>query len=490
MIKFGEFLPDRSAFGSVGTTVAVNVVPSITGYESLDDIAPVSGAADGIIKGMYAATDDDNNFALYAGDSTKLYKLDTTDSSLTNISKAGNYTTAAADRWRFVQFGESVIATNFGDPIQTITAAASGLFSDLSADAPKAKYIAVVRDFVFTGYNYDATDGTKPYRVRWSGINDHTSWAIDPVTQADFQDISDLGEVTGLVGGEYATILMQKGIVRAEYIGSPLIFQFDKVETNRGCKVPNSVCNVGSNVFYLADDGFYVFDGAQSTPIGAEKVDRFFLGDFNSGYAENMSASVDPIRKIVVWSYPSTESADGSADKLIIYNYFLGRWSTAEVAVDTLAPLYSSGYTLENLDNLSGSIDDLPASLDSAFYRGGEFFFAASKDKKIQSFTGATLPATLETGEFEIQSGFSSNIRNIIPYITVQQSQSAVVTAQVASRNRQIDTFEFGAAGTLNSDNYIPVRSTGKYHRIRVNLTGGWRKAQGVEIEASKLGRR
>ena len=132
---------------------------------------------------------------------------------------------------------------------------------------------------------------------------------------------------------------------------------------------------------------------------------------------------------------------------------------------DSIWLLYTVlGTLLKILDNLSGSIDDLPASLDSAFYRGGEFFFAASKDKKIQSFTGATLPATLETGEFEIQSGFSSNIRNIIPYITVQQSQSAVVTAQVASRNRQSRYLRVRRGGSPHqyADNYIPVRSTGK----------------------------
>jgi hypothetical protein len=49
--------------------------------------------------------------------------------------------------------------------------------------------------------------GNKPYRVQWSDLNDHTNWAISADTQADYQDIQDLGDVTGLVGGEYATIL-------------------------------------------------------------------------------------------------------------------------------------------------------------------------------------------------------------------------------------------------------------------------------------------
>lgn len=490
MIKFGEFLPDQSDFNNPGTTVATNVIPAATGYTSINSLAPVSGVADEKIVSMYAAKNDEGAFALYAADRTKIYRLDATDSSLSNESKSGNYSTGANDKWRFVQFGEDVIATNFADPIQYKAAAAGGLFADLSADAPKAKYIAVVRDFVFTGYTNDSTDGNTPWRVRWSAINDHTSWAVDPVTQADFQDISDLGYVTGLVGGEYATILLEKGIVRGSYIGSPLIFQFDKVETNRGCKVPNSVCNVGHTVFYLSDDGFYMFDGQSSKAIGAEKINKFFLDDFNSGFSQNMSASVDPVNQTVVWSYPSRESINGTPDKLLIYKYTLNRWSTAEVVADTIAPVYTSGYTLENLDNISSSVDTLPASLDSAFYRGGEFFFAASKDKKIQSFTGATLSAIIETAEFEAKSGFNSVIRNIVPYVTVFQSQSAAVTAQVASRSKQVDESSFGTASSLNSDNYIPVRSSGRYHKIRLNISGGWKKAQGIDVDVSTIGRR
>ena len=491
MITFGEFVPDQSAYGSKGTTVANNVIPSAVGYESMQGIAELSGAADKKIVGLFAAADDDGNVALYAADRTKIYKFDTSDGSLDNISKSGNYTTAAEDRPRFIQFGETVISTNFADPIQKITAAASGLFSDLSADAPKAKYISVVRDFVMTGFTDDTTDGKKPYRVRWSGIGDATSWAISAATQADYQDIDDMGDVTGLVGGEYATILMEKGIVRATYIGSPLIFQFDKVETQRGCKVAGSVCNVGHSVFYLADDGFYMFDGERSRPIGAEKVNRFFLEDWNGEYAKNMSASADPLRQIIVWSYASTSSTDGSPDKLIIYNYALDKWSTASVAVDVIAPIYTAGYTLEDLDTAFGSnIDLLPASLDGPVYRGGEFLFAASKDKKIQTFTGSVLAATIETGEFEIKTGFVSTVNNVIPYVTLRESASGTVTAQVASRNRQTDTFTFGTASNLNDNNFIPVRSNGRYHRVRLNLSGGWNKAQGIDVDAVPTGRR
>jgi hypothetical protein len=123
-------------------------------------------------------------------------------------------------------------------------------------------------------------------------------------------------------------------------------------------------------------------------------------------------------------------------------------------------------------------------------YRGGEFVFAASKDNKIQTFTGSTLAAIVETGEFEVRKGNRSLIRNVIPYVTLRENETGAVTAQVASRNRQIDTFTFGSSSSLNTDNFIPVRSEGRYHRIRLNLTGEWNKTQGIDIDATTTGRR
>lgn len=492
MIKLGQFLPDQPPFENAGATVATNVVPAANGYRNLPDVLPFSGAANKFIRGMFAAKSDDASSAIYIGDEDSLYRFNATDSGLDDVSKTSDasYSTADGDVWRFVQFGEDVIATNYSDPIQTIVAAAGGRFSDLGGSPPKAKFLAVVRDFVMCGYTNDTTDGEKPYRVRWSGIGDYDSWAVDADTQADFQDISDMGAVTGLVGGEYATILMERGIVRAQYVGSPLVFEFDKVQINRGCKISGSVVSLGRNVFYLSDDGFYVFDGNQSRPIGAEKINNYFLGRFQSNNSARMSAVIDPLRQIVVWSYPSVDSGDGTPDELIIYNYATDSWSTANIGLDAMASLFSAGYTLEGLDNISSSLDALPSSLDSSVYKGGEFFFAGSKDKKIQTFTGDNLDAVVETGEFELQAGRSSLINNIIPYVENSTGLDLTVTTQIASRNSQNGAVSFGAASTLNSDNFCPVRSSGRYHRVRLNLNGNWTNVQGIDVDGQIGGRR
>lgn len=487
MIKFGEWLPDQPALDNPGTTEAKNVIPALTGYRCFRQLSEVSGAADTTINGMFAGKDDDGNVAIYVGDTSKLYRFNAADSSLTDKSKAGGYTTSTDDRFRFAQFGEVLLATNFDDAIQAQTVAAGGAFADLGAPH-RAKYITVVRDQVFTGFTHDGTDGQKPYRLRWSAINDHTSFTVG-TNLSDLQDVVDVGDCVGLCGGEYLIAIFEKAIVRGVFVGSPLVYNFDKLTTSRGCSVPGSIASVGSSlVFWLDNDGFYMLSGDQIKPIGSQKINKWFYERFSIDQKNNVVASVDPKNQNVIWSYANVNSTDGSNNEILIYNYALDRWSYASEGCTAIAPLLTAGYTLENLDNISSSIETLPASLDDPFYQGGSFFFAGAKNKKIHSFTGDCLDALLETAEFQVAPGRRSLMNTVIPYVTSIGSVAPTVSVAVGSRNRQIDTASFTSASSLNAAGYCPVRSMGTHHRIRVNLTGDWAIAQGVEVDAKQVG--
>lgn len=484
MIQFGEWLPDQADLLNSGVTVATNVMPALTGYHSMNSFVPYSNAATGTIKGLFAAKDTASNTKLFAGDATKLYLHASSDNDLDDISKAGGYTLTDTERWRFVQFGDAVIAAGgVGETLQSFTLGSSSVFADLAGSPPKADFIAVVRDFVWTA-NIDTGSGRLPFRCYWSGFNDPTSWTSG-TNQSDFQDLPDSGAITGLVGGEYATVLTEKAIFRATYTGPPLIWQFDKVVADRGCAFKESVCNVGQTVFYLASDGFYAFNGQSATPIGSEKVNEFFLNDFDSNYDYRMSASVDPINEVAMWSYTSTQSPSGQPDKIIIYNYTLNKWSLAEVEADLLSPIFSSGYTVDALDNLSATVDGISIQLDSRFFKGGQYFFGGAFGNKIYSFTGAPLAATIETSEAPLSLGKNSVITRVYPYY-----EEGDVTMQIGTRNAQSATPVFTSAAAPNDAGFVPFRSQGRYHRARLSLSGGWSKAIGVDIEARGIGTR
>jgi hypothetical protein len=466
MIQFGEWLPDQPDMNNQ-LVQALNVVPIANGYKSLNAFSALSGSASDTILGIYSAKADDGTANLFAGDSTRLYEFNPSTSALDDIS-GGTYSLGTNERWRFVQFGNQVITSGgIGEYLQEYTLGSSTQFATLSTDAPKADYIAVVRDFVFTG-NIDEGSGRKPYRVRWSGFNDPTSWTSG-TNQSDFQDCVDSGAITGIVGGEYATILMERGIFRATYSGLPLVFQFDKVESQRGCKISGTVCNVGQS----------------TTAIGENKVDDFFKEDCDFSYKNLITSSTDPINQIAMWSYVSNENTTGTPDRLLIFNYNLGRWSLANLEANLLVPFFTAGYTLEQLDNVSTSIETLPASLDSNVWRGGDYFFGGALGDKIYTMTGSPLEATIETGEIPLAAGKHNFLSRVYPYY-----EKGTASIQVGTRDNMSDDPTFTNLVSPNTDNYANFRAQGRYHRVRMKMTGEWKSVQGIDIEAREIGRR
>jgi len=486
MIPFGEWLPDQSDLQNPGSTVAKNVLPAARGYRPFASLTELSGAATERLRGIYATKATDGTVLTFAGDDDDLYKLNTTTFALDSINSG--YTMSGDTYWKFVRFGDEVIACgNDTDGLQGFTVGTDTAFAAISG-APAARELAVVRDFVVTG-NVTYSSATYRSRVRWSAINDASSWTLG-TDQADFQDIPDAGQITGLVGGEFGVVLMERAIARMQYVGSPLIFTFEKVETNHGCNYPNSVASLGaSQVFYLADDGFFMFNGQKSIPIGAEKVDQFFFDDLDFANSDRISCTIDPENQVVMWGYPSVNGI-GNPDRILVYNYAVQKWALVELDHELLSSSLTPTFSLEALDSLSSSLDDLTTSLDSRFYSGGFFQLSAGKDKKIHTITGAPLEATLETTEFEPANMRHSLIRSVTPYVTTKGAVAPTVTSQLASRSRQIDGYTYGSAVTLNNDNTCPIRGSGRYHRIRVNVNGDWRYALGVDIDASAMGRR
>ena len=486
MIPFGEWLPDQPDHMNAGVVTATNVIPSASGYKPFPQLISYSNAATATIRGIYAAKDNDGNVALFAGDSGKLYKFTPSSNNLTDVSKAGSpaYDLTGNERWRFVQFGQYVlVAGGIGEEIQKWDLSTDTAFSNLGGSPPNAEFIAVVRDFIWTA-NIEDSGGRVPFRTRWSAFNSIDSWTVG-TDQADFQDLPDSGAITGLVGGEYATILCERAIFRATYTGPPLIWQFDRVESQIGCKLAGSVCNYGSLTFFLSDNGFHAFDGQKATPIGNEKVDKFFEKDFNDNYKDNVSAAVDPLNQIAVWSYPSIASTSGDCDRLLIFNYALNRWSLVEVTTNFIAPFFSGGYTMDNLNNLSATLDGLTTVLDSQLFRGGEYFFGGAINNKLATFTGDPLAATIETGEVGIAKGKHGIVTRVYPYF-----EDGSVTMEVGTRNTPTSTVTFTSPVAMNVDGFCPFRAQGRYHRTRMNLTGNWSNAQGLDVDAREIGRR
>jgi hypothetical protein len=531
-IQFKDWLPDQPSILDA-VSEANNVVPLAVGYGSLKSAVNYSGAATEALTNCFAAKIN-SDVSVFAGGSTKLFKVSSTDLTMEDVSKASGYT--GINRWQFAQFGNYALASNGSEKIQYFDLNASTDFADLAAAAPVAKYITVVRDFV-VGANIGA--GTNPSRVNWSDINDPTDWTAGGASQSDFQELPDGGDITGIAGGEFGIVFLEKAIVRMSYVGSPLFFQFDTISRNVGCVEGGSITQYGGITYFLSDDGFYSCNGQQLTGIGSEKVDRYFYGNANIGDLDSISAAVDPERNLVFWNY-TTVSGNRA---LIIYNFETQKWSEADTDVSYLSTLATTGTTLDAIDTpyniTAGSfvvgksytirsvgttnytligavantvgvlftatgvgsgtgvaidmaasaaalktVDTLTTTLDDRLYAGGKFLFGGVRDTKVITFTGLPVTATISTNDLEY--GYNSVLTLIRPSV---DNGSADVS--VASMRMLDDTVTYSTPVSASPEGRCSVRSAGRYHRVSITPTGAnWHSAIGVDLDYTTQGTR
>ncbi len=481
IIEFGEYTPDLPDYKNPGSTEAKNVTPSGTSYKQfLGPTVLSSDAVDDTCRGAFSTRDADGNSTTFVAVDDKLYKYDS--NSHTDESN-GTYNLGTDERWEFTQLGFTVVASNIADNMQQWTLGTSTDFADLDAGAPKARHIGTVRTFLVAG-NTDDADGVLPHRVRWSAIGDPTDWTVSSATQSDYQDLAgEGGWVQRIIGGEYGVVFLEREIYRMTYVGSPVVFQFDAVEKHRGTPAPGSCIKVGNWIFYLADDGFYIFDGQESIPIGANRIDRTFWADVDPAYLWNIWTAVDPDDKIIYCAYPNNDATAGRPNRILMYNYAPNatrRWSYAETDMAMIFNQQAEGYTLEGLDAVSSDLDALAFSLDSRAWTNNQTVLAGyNSANKLVTFSGDPLDAVLETTEAALKEGRRCRITRTRPLV---EGSNATITLQVGEKNKTNEAVSWQGVRSQLSSGDIPVRSNAFYHRFRANISGGFDHAIGVEV--------
>ncbi len=485
MIPVGEWRPDLPALDNPGSTEAKNVIPAANSYRPFPSLVQYSNALPARAQGAFGCKDGAGIGANFAGTATRLYKLNGISWTDATRLVGGNYATGLDDGWAFAQFGDLVIAVNYVDAPQKFQLGVGTNFSALGGTPPNARFVATVRDFVVLG-----RIAGFPNRVKWSGINNPETWSVSPTTQSDQQDLPDGGWVQGIVGGETGLVFQERAIQRMTYVGSPLVFQFDKISRELGASIEGSVAGHHDIAFFAHASGFYAVTGAQQLrAIGDQKVDRHFWNDLDQNYLYRVSAVIDPVNKLYVISYPGEGNSGGTPNKLLVYNWTLDRWSRCEVNVEAIyAGISQAGYTLDGLDAVSSSLDGLAFSLDSPVWTGVGRLFLAGFDTshRLGYFSGVNMAATVETAEAQITPGRRTFLRSLRPIV-----DGGAVTVQLGTRDRTTDAASWGVICAVNDHGVCPTRSNARYHRARLNVAAGgsWTHIQGVgDIEAAPEG--
>lgn len=459
-IPFPAFEPDRSDFTGSASNNVVNAQPVADGWGPMPDLVEISQALASECRGAVYVRDSTGNYVIIAGTETRLYRLDTTDYSWDDISgPSAPYSVPLGDAWVFTRFGTQLLIHNLNNPIQVYDIEAAGVCADLAGSPPKARYSWVSGDFVVLGY-LEGTNGERI--VRWSGLNDCEFWTIGK-KGSDYQELPEGDEIMGGFAEQGGFSVIQRGAMQFFPFAPSSGFTFTRTVLNpkQGTISPRSIVSIGpGKFFYYSEDGF--FGGAQRQPIGAERVDRWFLEQVDESFLGDVQGVADPYEKIVWWKY---RQANGQYRRLG-YDWQLDRWCQSDQQVGEVVALTTPGVTWDGLAALYPDIDAVDVPFDSRIFLGGRPTMATfTTDNKLAFFSGLPLAATIDTADVEINQTY----RTFLSGVRVV-TDAPTYTVKDGTSDYHGGTVTFSSASSPNRAGLCPLRADGRLHKIRLEI--------------------
>lgn len=479
MIALAGFSPDLDPVTPGVLTDCVNVIPTDNGMQGApSQIVAVPGLAalSAACRGSAVLMNTGGTRRHFAGTQTKLYELSGT--AWADVSRTANYTGSSESRWLYDQFGNVGLASNDVEKIQWST---SGVFQDITA-APAARVMFTTDNFVFAAdYNHTAA-GDVPDGWWCSAYQDYTSWTTSVTTQATSgRLIGSGGPITaGWRLGPYVTLYKNTNIFLGSYVGSPVVWQFERVPGDAGCVGPEALTDIGGTHIFLGEDNFWSFDGTRPVPIG-NQIRRWFFRNSNAAYRYRTIAKFDRRNAYVYFFYPSTSST--VLDKAVVYHLPTGRWGTADITVEAVVNFIGQGITWATFGTVASTWNALPDTpWDSPLWSAGSKGFAVfNSSHELKLMSGNSAGGSFTTGDFGDDTRVSRLNASRIRFVTEPTS----ATAQGFYKMSEGGSLNTGDTTSL-SDGKFDHRQEGRFHRIAYTMTGPF-EATGMvpELKAS-----
>lgn len=463
MINFTGFAPDVDPTTPGVITACENLIPTLKGYKggySGADVGLPALAAAAISATVLVKLDATNRFV--AGTETKLYEKSA--ASWIDVSRAAAYNASASlYPWRFAQFGDTTLAANKGDTLQSSN---SGAFADV-AGSPKAGAICTVNGFVMLANTNEATYGDSPDRWWCSALNDMTNWTPAIATQCTTGRLVDSpGSIRGLKTLGYDVVAYkERSMYLGRYAGPPSVWQWTLIPGEIGCSSQNAVVNIGTAHVFVGWEDFYLFDGFRPVPIGST-LREWFFSDLDANYRYLIKGLHDRTHSLVYFFYPRL-GGSGALNGCIVYNYKSQKWGVSNRSIETVVEYITGGYTWDTLpittwDSWPSVAYESPfwtASSETAAYIG--------TDHKVYSLTGISSTSSLTTFDAGDDQQFSLLSRVRFRYLDAPAS--ATLT------NYYQD--EHGGAWTTDStitesNGRFDLLRSARWHKAKADFTG------------------
>jgi len=478
--------------GTKGRWYDANLVRWIAGI-----LAPVggwtrrdTGVVPGMCRDLFAWRDNSVNRWLVVGSNEGMYVAKTGSDTLHDITPAGftagrvnairgfgygygaygasSYGTARADAggrlvgaagWSFDNWGQYLIACAPHDgrivEWQLDTATVATVVANAPTDC-KGAFVTPERHLVAIAVNGD------PRRVSWSDREDNTVWTPATTNLAGSYDLQTNGEIQVAVRVRGQTlILTTQDVFSMQFVGSPYVYGFERVSGTGGTSSPRSAVGLQGRAVWMANDGFYIFDGLV-TKMACD-VEDYVLSDINADQFSKVIGGHNREFSEVWWFYPSAASVE--PDRYVVWNYRENHWSIGRLARTAFA---------------SPGVLELPlmASTDGYLY----------DHETGWTDDGAALGADRYVESGAVDAGDGDRVLRATRLIPDEKTQGQT---QVVFKTRFTPNGPETEHGPYALTDYTDVRFSGRQVAVRIEAVAddNWRVGI-MRLDAQKAGKR
>jgi hypothetical protein len=354
--------------------------------------------------------------------------------------------TLEAATWSFDSWGENLVGCSTSDGKVYEWSGTTSSPAAVIANAPidnRFVYVSEQRHLVVLGAGGD------PRKIQWSDAEDNTDWTPTSSNQAGDFVLNTNGHLRCGVKTRGETLILTSTDAHVKrFIGSPLVFSFDRVGTQCGVAGPNAAAAVNGTVVWLGTDAKpYVYNGVvQNIPCD---IEDWLEAQFNRVKQTEVYCGTLAEQSEVWWYFPAN---DGDT-KYAVWNYKQNIWYIGE---------------LDRTAWLDRGVWGHPVAVSSDGY--------LYLQENGNTDSGVTRAASIyaKAGYMEIGSG--DNIMDVLQILPDEQT-SGNVNVTIKTRFVPNGTEYTYGPYTVRADGYTDTRAAGRQASITIQAVddADWR---------------
>tara|TARA_R110000851_G_scaffold177519_1_gene324350 strand:+ start:141 stop:1985 length:1845 start_codon:yes stop_codon:yes gene_type:complete len=345
------------------------------------------------------------------------------------------------------------------------------------SDAPTIALQVMVSDIdqhvIAFGVNPIGSSTIDPLFIRFSDQQNAIDWTPRATNTAGGVRINSGSIIIGAIQArEEILIFTDVSLHSMRFVGPPFVFNFSTLSTDTSMISPSAAINSRGSVFFMSDNGFFVYNGAvQPLPCS---VKDYVFSNLNLGQAFKVFAAENSAHSEVTWYYPIGTGVT-EITNYVTFNYEENLWS-----IGTLdrGAWYDSG------------MGDYPLASSIITDTNANYLY---EHENGYDADGEALTAYIESGDLEIGDGNAFMFMNrIIPDFSFKGSDP-VVDMTIKGRDYPLqDSTVLATTTVTQSTTQSEIRARSRHPVIRIESTGegyGWRLGT-LRLDVRQDGRR